>query len=53
MGKVNRSGVYYLINTVAPINHASKAAMDAFGSVIVVVLLLGVVSLVRMVLGWA
>ena len=53
VGKVNRSGVYYLINTVTPINHASKAGFDAFGSVIVVVLLLGVVSLVRLVLGWA
>jgi len=53
MGKVHRSGVYYLINTVTPINHASKAEFDAFGSVIVVVLLLGIVSLVRMVLGWA
>jgi hypothetical protein len=53
MGKVNRSGVYYLINTVTPINHVLKAEMDAFGSVIVVVLLLGVVSLVRLVLGWA
>jgi hypothetical protein len=53
MGKVHRSGVYYLINTVTPINHASKAGMDIFGSVIVVVLLLGVVSLVRMILGWA
>ncbi len=52
-GKVNRSGVYYLINTVTPINHASKAGMDIFGSVIVVVLLLGIVSLVRLILGWA
>ena len=52
MGKVNRSGVYYLINTVAPINHGSKAGFDAVGSVIVVVLLLGVVSLVRLILGW-
>ncbi len=51
-GKVNRSGVYYLINTVTPINHASKAELDAFGSVVVVVLLLGVVSLVKLVLGW-
>ncbi len=53
MGKVNRSGVYYLITTETPINHASKAEFDAFGSVIVVVLLLGVVSLVRLILGWA
>jgi len=53
MGKVNRSGVYYLINTVTPINHVLKAELDVFGSVVVVVLLLGIVSLVRMVLGWA
>jgi hypothetical protein len=53
MGKVHRSAVYYLINTVTPINHASKAGLDVFGSVIVVVLLLGVVSLVRLILGWA
>ena len=53
MGKVNRSGVYYLINTVTPINHASKAELDVFGSVVVIVLFLGVVSLVRLVLGWA
>jgi|WetSurMetagenome_2_1015567.scaffolds.fasta_scaffold1504412_1 hypothetical protein len=53
MGKVHRSGVYYLINTVTPINHALKAESDAFGSVIVVVLFLGFLSLVRLVLGWA
>ena len=52
-GKINRSGVYYLINTVVPINHALKARFDAFGSVLVVVLSLGVVSLVRLALGWA
>jgi len=50
--KINRSGVYYLINTVAPINQALKAEFDAFGSVIVVGLFLGIVSLVRFVLGW-
>ena len=50
--KINRSGIYYLINTVAPINHALKAEFDAFGSVIVVGLFLGMVSLVRFVLGW-
>ena len=53
MGKLHRSGVYYLINTVTPINHESKAGSDAFGSVVVVVLLLGIVSLVRLILGWA
>jgi hypothetical protein len=52
MGKVNRSGVYYLINTVAPINHSLKAGLDALGSVIVVGLCLGMVTLVRLVLGW-
>lgn len=50
--KINRSGVYYLINTVAPINHALKAELDAFGSVIVVGLFLGIVSLMRFLLGW-
>jgi hypothetical protein len=50
--KINRSGVYYLINTVAPINQALKAEFDAFGSVIVVGLFLGIVSLGRFVLGW-
>ena len=48
--KINRSGVYYLINTVAPINHELKAEFDAIGSVIVVGLFLGIVSLVRFVL---
>jgi len=52
MGKVNRSGVYYLINTVTPINHGSKAEFDILGSVVVIVLLAGVVFLVRLVLGW-
>jgi hypothetical protein len=50
--KINRSGVYYLINTVTPINHALKAEFDAFGSVIVVGLFLEIVSLVRFVLVW-
>jgi hypothetical protein len=50
--KINRSSVYYLINTVAPINHALKAELDTIGSVIVVGLFLGIVSLVRFVLGW-
>ena len=50
--KINRSSVYYLINTVAPINHALKAELDTIGSVIVVGLFLGIVSLVRFILGW-
>ena len=52
VGKVNRSRIYYLINTVVPMNHVLKAEFDAFGSVVVVTLLLGVVSLVRLVLAW-
>jgi len=51
-GKVNRSGFYYLINTVTPINHLLKAEYDTFGSVIVVSLLLGIVALVRLALAW-
>jgi hypothetical protein len=50
--KINRSAVYYLINTVGPINHALKAKFDTYGSVIVVGLTVGVVSLVRLALGW-
>jgi hypothetical protein len=50
--KINRSGIYNLTNTVAPINHALKAEFDAIGSVIVVGLVLGIVSLVRFVLAW-
>jgi hypothetical protein len=50
--KINRSGVYFLISTVAPINHALKAEFDAIGSVIVVGLLLGIVSFVRFALVW-
>ena len=50
--KINRSSVYYLINTVAPINHALKAGFDAMGSVIVVGLLLGIVSFARFILAW-
>jgi hypothetical protein len=51
--KINRSAVYYLINTVAPINHALKAKFDTCGSVLVVGLTAAVVFLVRLVLGWA
>ncbi|MGA2280804.1 MAG: hypothetical protein ABSG80_10940 [Verrucomicrobiota bacterium] len=50
--KINRSGIYNLINTVTPINHALKAEFDAIGSVIVVGLFLGIVFLVKFVLVW-
>jgi len=50
VSKVNRSGVYYLITTVAPNNEGRNARFDIWGVVTVVVLLLGVVGLVRLVL---
>ena len=50
--KINRSAVYYLINTVAPINHVLRARFDAIGSVIVAGLLLGIVFFVRFALVW-
>jgi hypothetical protein len=50
--KIHRSAVYYLITKATPINHAFKAKLDTYGSVIVVGLIVGVVSLVRLVLGW-
>ena len=51
--RVNRSGLYYLMNPIVPINHALKARFDALGSVLTVGLLLAVVSLMRMFLSWA
>jgi hypothetical protein len=50
VSKVNRSGVYYLITTVAPNNEGRNARFDIWGVVTVVVLLLGVVGLVRLAL---
>ena len=48
--KVNRSGVYYLMTTVASANEARNARSDTWGAVAVVVLMLGVVGLMRLVL---
>lgn len=53
LNKVKRSGFYYLINPIAPINHAFKVKSDTFGSVIVVGLVLGGVSFVRLILSVA
>jgi len=50
---VNRSALYYLINTIIPINHTLKARFDAVGSVSVIGLLLGGLFLVRWVLSLA
>ena len=49
--KIHRSAVYYLISTGIPINHALKAKLDIYGSVIVVGLIMGLVTLMRLVLG--
>ena len=48
--KMNRSGVYYLMSTIASVNEIRSARSDTWGTVAVVVLLLGVVSLMRLVL---
>lgn len=48
--KVNRSGLYHLINPITPINHALNARFDVWGSLLVICLLLGTVELVRLIL---
>ena len=48
--KINRSNIYHLLNTIIPINHKQKAESDALGIVIILGLIVGVVSLVRLVL---
>jgi hypothetical protein len=49
---VHRSKFYHLLNPIAPINHALKAKVDVFGSLLIIVLLLAGVSLFRFVLSW-
>jgi hypothetical protein len=48
--KVKRSGVYYLMTTVASVNEARNVRSDVWGAVAVVALLLGAVALMRMFL---
>jgi|HubBroStandDraft_2_1064218.scaffolds.fasta_scaffold948233_1 hypothetical protein len=48
--KVNRSSLYHLINPITPINHALNAKFDAWGSLLVICLLLATVELVRLFL---
>jgi hypothetical protein len=50
--RVNRSGFYYIMNPIAPINHAIKAKFDAIGTVLTLGLLISVVSLMRVFLSW-
>ena len=48
--KIHRSNIYHLLNTIIPCNHRHKAESDALGIVIILGLIVGVVSLVRLVL---
>jgi hypothetical protein len=50
VNKVKRSGVYYLMTTVASSDQTRSARSDTWGTLVVVLLLLGVVSLMRLVL---
>ena len=48
--RVKRSGIYYLMTTIAPINEARSAKLDIWGAAVVVALLFGAAGLVRLVL---
>jgi hypothetical protein len=50
LSKIKRSGIYHLINPIAPINHEFKVKSDTCGSVLVVGLVLGLVIFVRLTL---
>ena len=50
VGKLKRSGVYYLMTTIAPDDTAHSARLDTWGAVVVVGLLLGIIGLMRLVL---
>jgi hypothetical protein len=50
VSKVNRSGVYYLMTTVAPRDQAQNARLDTWGIVGFVVVLLGMTGLMRLIL---
>jgi hypothetical protein len=49
VNKVNRSGVYYLMTSVTT-DEAKNARSDTWGTVAVLLLLLGVVGLMKLVL---
>lgn len=50
VSKVRRSGFYYLMTPTASVNEARKARSDIWGTVIVLVLLVGGLALVRLFL---
>jgi len=49
VNKVNRSGVYYLMTTVAPADETRNARFDIWGAAIVVTLLMGLGAVMRLV----
>ncbi len=49
-GKIRRSGIYQLMIPVAPVNEVRSAQFDICGAAIVVALLVGIVSLMRVIL---
>lgn len=53
VGEVKRSPFYQLINTITPCDHFFRARRDLWGSILVVGLTVGAVSLVRLLLAWA
>jgi hypothetical protein len=50
LGKANRSGFYYFVTPVRPMNRTSEAGFDVLGGVLVVSLSAGVVLLMRLIL---
>jgi hypothetical protein len=48
--KIKRSAVYHLLNTIAPSNHKLKANLDILGSIVIVLLALGIVTFARLIL---
>jgi hypothetical protein len=50
VSKVKRSGVYYLMTTVASTDETQNARLDTWGIVGVVLLVVGVASLMRFIL---
>lgn len=50
IGKLKRSGIYYLMIPLAPVDEVRSAQFDICGAAIVVGLLLGIAGLMRFVL---
>jgi hypothetical protein len=50
VGKIRRSGVYYLMTKTGPINEVRYARLDTWGTVTVLVVLLVVIGLMRLLL---